>query len=98
MVYITQLIYIKEAMQDVFDAFEKEAIPIIARYGGTLLLRTRNSEIVEQAIEPPYEIHIVSFPTDEHFERFMKDETRKTFLHLKEQSVREVILIKGQQL
>ena len=97
MIYITQLIYIKEGQEDVFHQFENVAIPIIARYNGQLLLRIRPDEesFIEHHIDRPYEIHLVQFASDQDFEKFKQDEERKKFLHLKEQSIRSVLLIKG---
>lgn len=100
MIYITQLIYLKEGQETVFDQFEAVAIPLIAQYNGELLLRLRpdDTAVIAQGIEKPYELHLASFPAAEDFERFMRDETRKQFLHLKEQSIRAVLLIKGSPL
>ena len=97
MVYITQLIYIKQGAENVFHQFEDIAIPIILKYNGQLLFRVRPSQdtIIEKNIEQPYEIHLVSFDSDEDFRNFMQDEERKQFLHLKEQSIESVLLIKG---
>ena len=97
MVYITQLIYIREGQQDVFHQFEDIAIPIILKYNGQILLRIRPEEasIIEKKIDTPYELHLVQFATEDDFENFMRDEERKQFLHLKEQSIKAVILIKG---
>jgi hypothetical protein len=53
---------------------------------------------VESRIENPYEIHPVSFRAEPDFQGFMKDKERKQFLHLKEQSIRWLVLYKGQQL
>ena len=100
MIYITQLIYIKDTEELVFQQFENIAIPIISKYNGQLLLRIRpeESSIIEMNIEQPYEIHIVQFDTDINFQNFMHDEDRKQFLHLKEQSIKSAILIKGEKL
>jgi len=100
MIYLTQLIYLKEGQEAVFHEFESQAIPIISHYKGQLLLRLRPdpSAYLEVNIEPPYEIHLVSFESQEDFERFMRDKTRKQFLHLKEQSIRAQLLIKGVSL
>ena len=100
MIYITQLIYIKDNEELVFQQFENIAIPIISKYNGQLLLRIRpeESSIIEMNIERPYEIHIVQFDTDINFQNFMHDEDRKQFLHLKEQSIKSAILIKGEKL
>jgi uncharacterized protein (DUF1330 family) len=98
--HITQLIYIKPGQEAIFHQFEDIAIPIIAKYNGKLLLRVRPTadEIIERTIESPYEIHLVEFINESDFENFMKDEERKKFLHLKEQSIRSSILIKGDKL
>jgi uncharacterized protein (DUF1330 family) len=100
MLYITQLIYIREGQEDVFHQFEDVAIPIISKYHGRLMLRVRPDEeaYVEASIERPYEIHLVEFDSQQDFENFMKDEERKQFLHLKEQSIKASVLIKGQKL
>lgn len=100
MVYITQLIYIIDGQEDIFNQFEDIAIPIIAKYNGRLLFRIRPTEnsFIENQIEKPYEIHLVEFDAEQDFENFMKDEERKTFLHLKEQSIKSVVLIKGDKI
>ncbi len=100
MIYITQLIYIKENEEQVFHQFEDIAIPIIARYKGQLLLRVRPdaSAYIETNIEKPYEIHLIQFKSEDDFGHFMQDPERKKFLHLKEQSIRSAMLIKGEKL
>jgi len=98
MIYITQLIYIQEGEEQAFLEFEARALPKLGKYGGKLLLRLRPNEdsYVETNVdEEPYEIHFVSFVSEEMFQAYMKDEERKQFLHLKEQSIRKVVLIKG---
>jgi len=100
MIYFTQLIYIKEGEEEIFDQFEKVAIPIISKYNGRLLLRLRPQEnsFIESNIDKPYEIHVVEFETDQDFENFTADEQRRKFLHLKDQSVRSSLLIQGMKI
>ena len=100
MIFLTQLIYIKEGQETIFHQFEDIAIPTILKYNGRLLLRVRpdNKSIIENNIDQPYEMHLVEFDTEQDFENFTKDEERKKFLHLKEQSVKSVLLIKGMKL
>lgn len=100
MIYITLLIYINQYQEEVFDEFEKVAIPIISRYNGKMMLRIRpdKNSILESSIDQPYEVHMVSFETENDFERFMRDEERKNYLHLKEQSVKSVFLFKGEKI
>lgn len=100
MIYITQLIYIKDGQQSVFNEFESVAIPLIAKYNGTLLFRIRPDDLafVEGSMEKPYEIHLVKFESEQDFENFKQDDERRKFLHLKEQSIKTSILYKGIQL
>ncbi len=100
MIFLTQLIYIKEGQEAVFHQFEDIAIPAIAKYNGRLLIRVRpdNLSIIENTIDKPYEIHLAEFDTEQDFQNFTRDEERKKFLHLKEQSVKSVLLIKGSKL
>lgn len=100
MVFITQLIYILDGQETVFNQFEAIAIPAISKYNGRLLLRVRpgNDAFIESNIEKPYEIHLVEFETDNDFANFMQDEERKQFLHLKERSIRSALLYKGTKL
>ena len=97
MIYITQLIYINEGQENVFDQFEDIAIPTIAKYNGRLLLRIRpkGSSFIAGAMDKPYEIHLVEFDNEQDFENFRQDEERKKFLSLKEQSVKSSIQIHG---
>ncbi len=100
MITITQLIYIKEGQEQTFDQFEAVAIPLIAKYNGRLLLRVRpaGNSIIEGNIEVPYEIHLVEFDGEGDLADFMKDETRKSFLHLKEKAIKAAVLIKGSRM
>lgn len=95
MILITQLIYIIDGQEKVFEEFESIAIPIILKHSGRLLLRIRPTEdsVIESHIDKPYEIHLVEFQTPQDFDCFVKDEERKKFLHLKEKSVKDTILI-----
>jgi uncharacterized protein (DUF1330 family) len=95
MLYITQLVYINNGQEAIFNEFEALAIPLIAKYGGALLLRCRPGHIIEASIESPFEIHFISFPSQSDFDRFKADDTRLAFLHLKELSVRASFLVSG---
>lgn len=97
MIYITQLIYIKEGQEQIFHQFEDVAIPIIAKYGGQLLLRIRpdDASFIAGSSDKPYEVHLVQFDTEHNLNAFMQNDERRQFLHLKEQSIKSVMLIKG---
>ncbi len=100
MLYLTQLIYLQPGQEKTFDEFEAVAIPLIAKYNGTLLFRLRPGaeDFIESQIERPYEIHFVNFPAESDFRAFMADEERRQFLHLKEAAIRSSFLVKGEKL
>lgn len=99
MLFITQLIYLHPDKEIIFNQFEKMAIPILEKYNGKMLLRLRPEPInvLEGSMEIPYEVHLISFACENDYENFKGDEERKNFLHLKEQSIRNVLLVKGEK-
>ncbi|MCB0524729.1 MAG: DUF1330 domain-containing protein [Saprospiraceae bacterium] len=95
MINIAQLIFLQEGKEKEFLEFESIAIPLMEKYRGKMLYRIRppeNSFITAEA-ERPYEIHIISFESEQDLSAFMQDEVRLNFLHLKEESVSSSILI-----
>jgi hypothetical protein len=100
MILITQLVYLKEGQEKVFDEFEDIAIPIISKYNGRLLLRIRPTDnaFITHTIDKPYEIHLVEFDTEEDFKKFGQDEDRKRYLHLKGQSIKSSLMIQGTKI
>ena len=100
MIYITQLIFVKDGHESDFHAFEDVAIPLIEKYNGQLIYRIRPAKenFVSSEQELPYEIHLVSFPAEADLANFMKDDSRKKVIHLKEKSVRSQLLIKGHKM
>lgn len=100
MVYITQLIFVKEGKEDVFHQFEDLAIPLIEKYNGRIIHRIRPDKhsFIAGDSELPYEIHLVSFDSERDLENFMKDDTRQQFIHLKDESVRSMLLVKGTKM
>lgn len=97
MIYLTQLVYVHPGKEEVFHQFEDVAIPLIAKHGGELVLRLRpNAEsVVASAIEVPYEVHLVRFDNEDDLGNFMSDDERQRFLHLKNESIRASLLVKG---
>lgn len=97
MIYLTQLVYVVPGKEDVFHQFEDVAIPLVSKHGGKLVLRLRpNTEsVIANTTEVPYEVHIVQFDDEEALGRFMRDDERQKFLHLKNDSIRSSLLIKG---
>ncbi len=100
MIHITQLIFVVPGKEEVFHQFEDVAIPLMKEYNGKLLYRMRPNEasFIDPEGEMPYEVHIVSFDSEEDLQRFLADERRNRIMHLKECSVRVVVMFKGEAL
>ena len=99
MVFITNLIYINPGQEQVFDEFEKIAIPIMSKYGGKMLARIRpaGNAFIECSIERPHEVHLGEFNSEEDFNAFLADEERLKFLQIKEQAIRSTVLVTGKR-
>ena len=61
-------------------------------------IRKSQAQELSSHIDKPYEIHLVEFETQQDFDNFMRDEERKKFLHLKDQSIKEAVLIQETKL
>ncbi len=100
MLYYTQLIFLREGQQAAFHAFEDHVLPLLQRHHGQLLYRVRpgRDNVIETAVEHPYEIHLVAFPARADFEAYRDDPERMQYVPLKDQSVGKVMLIEGKLL
>ena len=96
MVYYTQIIFLKNGMENSFNLFEDKAIPLLEKNNGKLLYRIRpTKDSLIEAIDKPYEIHIIEFQNKGDFESYLNDKERIKHLKLKEQSVEKIQLIEG---
>ena len=100
MVYITQLVYLKEGKEKEFHEFEDHAIPLLEEYKGKILYRIRPTEdsFVSKEGESPYEVHFVCFQSQEWLEKFMNDKRRLDKMHLKNESVKTIMMVKGERM
>ncbi len=100
MLYFTMLIFVKEGQENVFQEFENLAIPLLKEHNGKIIYRIRPTKdnYISYEDELPYEIHFLSFNTEQDFKNFGKDERRKAFLHLKEASIKSTLLVKGEKI
>jgi uncharacterized protein (DUF1330 family) len=62
-----------------YQAYEEAVLPLLNEFGGLLERRLRNSD-------GTLEVHIVSFDSDQNFQRFKSDPRRASFTHLIEAS------------
>ncbi|MCB0667591.1 MAG: DUF1330 domain-containing protein [Saprospiraceae bacterium] len=101
MIYITQFIFIKAGKEKTFLEFENFAMPQMEKYNGRVIYRVRPDKenfIDNHHSELPYEIHFISFDSEQDLKNFMNDDERLKFIHLKEESVKSVLLVKGEKL
>lgn len=100
MIYITQLIFIKKGKEKTFLEFEKIAIPLMEKYNGKMIYRLRPSkdDFIENNKETPYEIHFISFDSEEDLTKFIKDDSRLKFIHLKNDSIKSTLIVKGEKM
>jgi hypothetical protein len=98
MPYFTQIIFVKENQEEVFNLFESHVLPLLKKYNGTLIYRVRPTDncVIETTIGHPYELHLVTFPTKEDFEGYRDDKERMQYMRLKEASIEKALLIEGE--
>ena len=100
MIYLTVLLYIKTGKENVFQAYENAVLPILKKYDGVLIhcLRpTHENYIGDSTEEQPYEIHLISFPSEINFKGYLQDPKRISFNHLKDESLRCSYIYKGEK-
>lgn len=100
MIYLTQLIFVKKGKEAIFHEFENFAIPLMEKYNGKIIhrLRPQKESYISSSEEQPYEIHFISFDSEEDLAEFLKDDSRQNFMHLKNESVQSSLLIKGEKM
>jgi hypothetical protein len=62
-----------------FQAYEEAVLPLLSEFGGLLERRLRNAD-------GTIEVHIVSFDSEQSFQRFRSDPRRASYAHLLERS------------
>ena len=100
MIYITQLIFVKEGKEAIFHEFEDFAIPLMEKYKGRIIHRVRPpaESFIDSSEKTPYEIHFLSFDSEQDLNDFLNDDERLNFIHLKEESVESIFLVKGKKM
>ncbi|RJE71679.1 DUF1330 domain-containing protein [Reichenbachiella sp. MSK19-1] len=97
MIYITQLIYIKAGKE---QEFENHVIPLMEKYTGKIIQRIRPTveSFVSGEENQPYEIHFLSFDSQEKLDEYLRDDSRLQYIHLKEASIQSTFLVKGTKI
>ena len=97
MIYITQLIFLKEGKEATFIAFENLVIPLMKEHKGKMLYRVRpdKESFITAEKELPYEIHFIAFESDHYLTNYLNDKRRLDFIDLKNESISSTITVKG---
>lgn len=100
MIYITQLLFVKEGKEETFLEFEDHAIPLLTKHNGQIIYRLRPDKdaFISEHEDFPFEIHFISFESQGDLDNFMNDDDRLNFIHLKNESIRSSLLIKGEKM
>ncbi|THD73666.1 MAG: hypothetical protein E7813_02150 [Bradyrhizobium sp.] len=77
----TFVLIVRVSMEGVasFQEYEGAALPLLREFGGLLERRLRNSD-------GTVEVHIVSFDSEQSFQRFRSDPRRASHAHLMEKA------------
>jgi uncharacterized protein (DUF1330 family) len=78
---------------DAFERYEEHAFRIMKRYGGKLEHRVRCGQV-----EAPDEVHVVSFPDEEAFERYRVDPELAALRELRTACISETTLWRGEKI
>ena len=100
MIYFTQLVFITSGHEQQFNLFEEKVLPLLKSHNGELLYRIRpdKSSIVEGNRDMPHEVQLITFRSISDFEHYKNDPERLRFIELKNNSVKNVILIEGREI
>ncbi len=79
-----------------FRQFETQAARIMKKYGGQVerVIRPLASGAPESS---PYEIHVVTFPSREHFEAYRTDQGLASFAALRQAAIARTDIIMGEE-
>jgi uncharacterized protein (DUF1330 family) len=71
--YVIATLWIEDHDIPRFEAYERKALSIAQRHSGRLERAVRVTKDAGGASEGPFEVHVLSFPSDAQFARFRTD-------------------------
>jgi uncharacterized protein (DUF1330 family) len=96
-IYFTVLIYLHEGKEALFQEYERQAKPIMARYGGRFEQVIKPTTVVGD-LPLPDEIHLLSFAAEADFDSYRQDPEAAKIAPLRFESVKKAIFISGHSL
>jgi len=76
-VYVVVRLWVQEGNQPKFEAYERKVSRIMARYGGVIERAVRRTEAVSPESDPPFEVHVLRFPSRELYDAYRGDAERR---------------------
>ena len=77
-VYILVRLWIHRGREAEFEAYERKASRIMARYGGAIERAIRTSRTSDDASDEPFEVHVLKFPSRDHYDAYLNDSERRS--------------------
>jgi antibiotic biosynthesis monooxygenase (ABM) superfamily enzyme len=78
LLYIVVRLWIRKGLETEFEAYERKAAHIMARYGGVIERAIRTSKTLEEGSEEPFEIHVIRFPSRDLYDAYLNDADRRS--------------------
>ncbi len=96
-VYFNILIYLMPGEEATFRAYEAQAMPRLAKYGGRVECMFTPDHVTD-GFELPDEIHVLSFADEAGFAAYRQDPVVQQAASLREASVAQAIFLRGKAL
>jgi uncharacterized protein (DUF1330 family) len=87
------LLFIDPAWEQEFERFESSAAAIMRRYGGKI--ERRISFPLANDPSQPHELHVVTFPDPESFDRYRRDPDLQALAGLRAKAIRQTMVWRG---
>ncbi len=90
-------LWIHPGKEAAFDAFEREAARVMAKYKGRIDSAVRLSPPKDAGPEDatPYELHIISFPGQAAYESYLADPAAQALREKRSQIISRTVLMAG---
>jgi uncharacterized protein (DUF1330 family) len=92
--YLTVLLYLKQGKYDQFYEYEQRVKPIIESYGGQFEKVIKPTGVIGD-LPLPDEIHLLSFPSETHFQSYRADPKLPEIAQMRAEAVEKTVIISG---
>jgi len=89
-------LYIHAGHEAEFEQFETQAAAIMRRHGGAVERRIGFANAAGD--ENPHEVHVVTFPDEQSFERYRNDPDLSALADLRSRAIRKTTIWRGEDL